>query len=109
MKSAAASSGTEGATSGTGTVIANPTAVAVVMLRLPSRPISTPAIGIATMAPAAIARSTSPSAPSPRACAALTAGMCGIQLASTAPFRKNTVATARRARTADASRRAVVM
>src|SRR5262249_16690216 len=46
----------------------------------------------------AIERRTRPSCPSSRACRALTAGICGTQLASTTPLRKKVVESAQRER-----------
>src|SRR5207248_1562349 len=70
----------------------------MVIARLPKRPTSHPAKGSESTEPAAIARRTAPSCPSLSPWRPFTAGMCGTQLAITAPLTKKTVATAQRAR-----------
>jgi len=54
---------------------ANINAAAVVIVRLPRRPIRVPATGIARIAPADIASRTPPSLPSLKPCSALISGM----------------------------------
>jgi hypothetical protein len=94
---------TPGARTGRTTATESTAALVEVTTRLPKRPISQPAAGRATTAPTARESKSRPSPPSPIPSRALRPGICGTQLATTAPLRKKHSETARRARASPSS------
>ena len=71
-----------------------------VILALPKRLISMPAVGMATTAPPAKASKASPKTAGPASRRSFASGMCGTQDPIRMPCSKNMAPTAQRARTA---------